>query len=284
VDSPGTVAPSSRRGGPRQPGFDRWVEFAERRERYAQKAGAVPRDSSDGGRRQCAGSRCSRRREERRPTSGPRCARSREVPLIVGLLDTLRSPRLNSAAIHRRRLAVRALVVLAAIGGALAGAHPTGLAAADVVFTAVLAGGVTAFASWARRWTWAAAAGIALSASGQDTALFLIALAVFAAAVATSALSIRNRAPHGARRDSHPRACPRRAPTSPVLGVARAGGVPPRVHRGGAGRGREPRSWARRRGGGAPDRHRRRAHVGPRHGRRRRRVGRTDAAVEAARA
>ncbi len=108
-------------------------------------------------------------------------------------LDELRTPARSSTAIRQRSVAVRVVVVVSALGGALAGAHPTGVGAADVILTALVAGTVTGFASRAKRWTWAAAAGSALVASAQDTALFLLVGIVFGAAVATSALNVRNR-------------------------------------------------------------------------------------------
>ena len=94
---------------------------------------------------------------------------------------------------RRRQLATRAVVVLSAIGGAFAGGHPAGVRVVDVVSSGVLAGVVAAFVSRAARWTWIFAAGVALLASAQHVTLFLAAAVVFAAAVATSALNLRNR-------------------------------------------------------------------------------------------
>ena len=64
-------------------------------------------------------SRCNR--------SHPTLRRARPRRRRVRLLATLRAPPRSRTAIRRQCLAVRALVVLSAIGGALAGGHPTGL-------------------------------------------------------------------------------------------------------------------------------------------------------------
>ena len=84
-------------------------------------------------------------------------------------------------------------MVLSAVGGAFAGCHPTGVRVVDVVASGILAGVVTAFASRAARWTVTFSAAIALLASAQHVMLFLAAAVVFGAAVATSALHLRNR-------------------------------------------------------------------------------------------
>ena len=134
-----------------------------------------------------------RARRSRCHCSHPTLRRARPRRRRVRLLDTLRAPPRSRTASRRQCLAVRALVVLAAIGGALAGGHPTGFGAADLVLRALLAGTVTAFASRSAPWTWVAAAGIAFVASTQDTTLFLVTAVVFAAAAAASVLKVRNR-------------------------------------------------------------------------------------------
>ena len=88
---------------------------------------------------------------------------------------------------------MRVVTVLAALGGRVRGAHPTGISAFDPLVTAGLAASVTALSSRARRGAWAGAAGITLIASSTDVVLFVLAFAVFVAAVTTSVVDVRNR-------------------------------------------------------------------------------------------
>lgn len=78
-----------------------------------------------------------------------------------------RKGRRSTRGYRRAQLTVAALAAAAAVGGAVAGCHPTGTEGIDVVYTAAFAGGVTALASRASRSTLLvlAAVGFALSRS-----------------------------------------------------------------------------------------------------------------------
>jgi hypothetical protein len=72
-------------------------------------------------------------------------------------------------------------VAAAALGGAAADCHPTGLSAVDVALTAALAATVTYFSSRAQRWSWLVLGGVA-AASSQDAVALAFGLAALAVA------------------------------------------------------------------------------------------------------
>lgn len=82
---------------------------------------------------------------------------------------------------------VRGLAVAAAVGAALAGCHPTGLAVSDVAFTAAFAAALTFATARAHRWTWFLLAGVAAGAGHGWTLLpgFAALVVAFAGATAT---------------------------------------------------------------------------------------------------
>jgi hypothetical protein len=79
-----------------------------------------------------------------------------------------------------------ALVVLAAVGGAVAGAHPSGLAVSDVVLGAVFAGLVTAASAYAPPSAWLIEAGTAavLARTAPLTAVAVVPLGMSVVSVA----------------------------------------------------------------------------------------------------
>ena len=107
-------------------------------------------------------------------------------------MDTLRVP--NTQRTRRARsVAVPAIVVMSAVGGALSSGHPTALGVSDRVFSALFAAAIASFASRAEPWTWAVASGVAVAASAQSVGLFLGAAVVFGAAVACSGYDVQHR-------------------------------------------------------------------------------------------
>jgi hypothetical protein len=71
-----------------------------------------------------------------------------------------------------------AVAAVAAAAGALSSAEPTGLEAADVLWSAALTGTVAAFAATARRWTWFLPAGAAALLAGNGIAVACAAVAI----------------------------------------------------------------------------------------------------------
>jgi hypothetical protein len=85
----------------------------------------------------------------------------------------------------RSSLAIAAVIVAAAIAGAISGGHPTTITVLDAFWCAAFAGGVTAAATWARPWTWTWIAGVAALASvGSPVALVCAVLALVTALTA----------------------------------------------------------------------------------------------------
>ncbi|MCB1017426.1 MAG: DUF4012 domain-containing protein, partial [Acidimicrobiales bacterium] len=84
------------------------------------------------------------------------------------------------------------VAALAAVGGALSGAEPTGWVVSDVAWTAGFALVVALAAARARRWTWLVLAGVAATAA-QGPALVAVSLVALAVAFAAAALDRRTR-------------------------------------------------------------------------------------------
>jgi hypothetical protein len=90
---------------------------------------------------------------------------------------TPKEPSKRIAGLRVKTVEIGAIALLAGLGGALAGGHPTIYPAVDVILRALLAAGVTVTTARARRWSWlllagAAAAGSVISDAGALAVAF----------------------------------------------------------------------------------------------------------------
>src|SRR3954454_24043291 len=107
--------------------------------------------------------------------------------LLTGRASGRRSrrSRRQPAPTPQERRVVLVVVGLSALGGAVAGNHPTSNVVGDVVFSAAFAALLPAASSIARRWTWIVIAGVAaVCTRGALQALgFVVELAAIGAAL-----------------------------------------------------------------------------------------------------